>query len=199
MHELERRALTDPFLADALEGYTRSDSAAAPHLSLLQKQLEERIALQQEKKNMFHFGWQRISVAAAACLLFISASILFWMKGSRNQQRAVVESKQKSVDVTLMDPDSVKAFSSDEAILSMNAEPVGGWKNFQKYLKENKRTTIAGIVVLSFKVDAAGKAANVDVLKSSASELNNEAIRLIKDGPKWKSNGEGFVNVKIEF
>ena len=41
MHELERQALDDPFLADALEGYSHAELPAGPHLSLLQKQLEE--------------------------------------------------------------------------------------------------------------------------------------------------------------
>lgn len=106
MHELEKQSLDDPFLAEALEGYSQADSYAGPQLSLLQRQLEERIALQQEKKNTIYFTWQRISVAAAACLLFIAASLLFWMKGSRRQQ--LLTNTEKSVNVNLTHPDSLQ-------------------------------------------------------------------------------------------
>ena len=106
MHELERQALDDPFLADALEGYSHAEVPAGPHLSLLQKQLEERIALQQERKNVFNFTWQRISIAAAASMLFISASILFWMKGSQ-RNGAPIARHEKKVDVSLSSADSL--------------------------------------------------------------------------------------------
>ncbi len=106
MHELERQALDDPFLADALEGYSHTELPAGPHLSLLQKQLEERIALQQERKNVFNFTWQRISIAAAASMLFISASILFWMKGSQ-RNGAPIARHEKKVDISLSSIDSL--------------------------------------------------------------------------------------------
>ena len=114
MHELERQALDDPFLADALEGYSHAELPAGPHLSLLQKQLEERIALQQERKNVFNFTWQRISIAAAASMLFISASILFWMKGSQ-RNGAPIAKHEKKVDVSLSSADSlIKAGALDD-------------------------------------------------------------------------------------
>jgi len=111
MHELEKQALDDPFLADAIEGYSATDVPAGTSLSFLQRQLAERIAQQQENKNVFYFTWQRISVAAAGCLLFIAASILFWMKSQPKDGNPAV--KEKQVDVNLnafndqrMDPHS---------------------------------------------------------------------------------------------
>lgn len=198
MHDLERQALNDPFLADALEGYTRSEEAAGPQLSLLQKQLEERIALQQEKKNTFHFGWQRISVAAAACLLFVSASILFWMKGSR-KQHVVSTSNEKMVDVTLMDPDSARSVASGRANAAVFAKPQFGWQKFEEYLAKSKNSGLTGVVTVSFKVSSEGNASDIRVLKSSSEDLNSEAIRLIKEGPKWENPDKGEVVVKIEF
>ncbi|MGV3705804.1 MAG: hypothetical protein ACO1NU_10560 [Arcticibacter sp.] len=106
MHELEKEALEDPFLAEALEGYASFDGSAQPHLSLLQRQLEDRIAENAEKKNLFFFTWQRVSVAAAASLLFVSASILFWMKGTNTESRIAAGPKKVEVNLT---PDALEA------------------------------------------------------------------------------------------
>lgn len=110
MHELEKRALDDPFLADALDGYAHINRPATKQLSLLQTQLEERIAQQQENKNVFNFSWQRLSIAAAAGLLFVSASILFWIKGQKTDDQIALNPKQ--VEVTLSPVDSLRAADS---------------------------------------------------------------------------------------
>jgi len=94
MHQLEKQALNDPFLADALEGYAHSKKPVEHQLSILQRQLEERIAVQHENKNYFNFTWQRLSIAAAAGLMFITVSILFWMSTqNKNSKMASVPNK----------------------------------------------------------------------------------------------------------
>lgn len=197
MHEIERQALDDPFLADAIEGYSHKESTAGAQISLLQKQLEERIALQQEKKNAFYFSWQRISVAAAACLLFISASILFWMKGSRNSR---METKEREVQVSLMPADSVIALTGKKVAPDRIATPAGGWTKFKQYLKENRSVdaTLKGKVVVSFSIDPQGKPYNIKIVESANAALNNDAEKLIKNGPKWQTKDNPIV-VKIDF
>jgi hypothetical protein len=102
MHELEKRALEDPFLADALEGYAHS--AASGHgLSLLQRQLHERIAHQQENKKVFDLSWQRLSVAAAAAVMFISAGVLFWMNSQLPDKKIAATHKQVEVNLAPVD------------------------------------------------------------------------------------------------
>lgn len=127
MHELEKRALDDPFLADALEGYSYINKPASKQLSLLQTQLEERIAQQQENKNIFNFSWQRLSVAAAASLLFITASILFWIKGQKAEEQIALNPKQ--VEVSLTPADSIvanDATSKKESIATISAPATKG-------------------------------------------------------------------------
>jgi hypothetical protein len=104
MHELEKRALDDPFLAEAIEGYAGFELPSGPPLSILQRQLEERVARNEQDKQIFHFNWQRVSVAAAAGLMFITAGILFWFKG--NQADKQLASQPKQVEVALTYPDS---------------------------------------------------------------------------------------------
>ncbi len=103
MHQLEEKSLEDPFLADALEGYSQTPSASDLGLSILQRQLQERIMHQQENKKVFDLSWQRLSIAAAAAVLFISAGILFWMNNNQLQQKSALQTSQTEVNLTPKD------------------------------------------------------------------------------------------------
>lgn len=339
MHELEKEALEDPFLAEALEGYAEFDGSLQPHLSLLQRQLEVRIAVNAEKKNMFFFTWQRISVAAAASLLFISASILFWMKGTNREVRMAGNSKNVEVTLTpddklgkeglaaekytqneavIMEPESMKAFKqpqketkiqqksfspqiasrrkvgqnyatkrgadgvklnsavdkptgiiadgplanktliasrnsytpgslarstpiyaqqkTESSVLNEvsvvdsgnfhqkavstvssfpsqmlimkeeNIEPVGGWENYQAYIRQNKRLPAPaeeeGSVTIAFTIDSRGKPDTCRIQKGMSESYNAEAIRLLKEGPLWKIMKPGRKNlgyIEVDF
>lgn len=102
MHELERKALEDPFLADALEGYAQI-SRTDHGLSILQRQLHERIMHQQENKKVFDLSWQRLSIAAAAAVMFIAAGILFWMNSQVSEQKLAGNQSPVEVNVTPID------------------------------------------------------------------------------------------------
>ncbi len=105
MHQLEKQALDDPFLWEALEGFS-SASDPGRDLSILQRQLHERIVHLQENKKVFDLTWQRLSVAAAAAVLFITAGILFWMNSPKSPE---IASGQKKVEVQLTSPDSLSS------------------------------------------------------------------------------------------
>ncbi len=115
-HQLEKQALDDPFLWDALEGYSTYRDPAAD-LSILQRQLHERIVHLQENKKVFDLSWQRLSVAAAAAVMFVAAGILFWMNSNRPPEQLASQS-QKPVEVNVIDRDSV------EAVIKSKNEPV---------------------------------------------------------------------------
>src|SRR5690606_10025957 len=71
MYQLEREALNDPLLNDAIEGYRQQENIDHGRLSLLQQRLAARIESQQQERNRFYFGWQRLGVAATACVLMV--------------------------------------------------------------------------------------------------------------------------------
>ncbi|PST85113.1 hypothetical protein C7T94_03120 [Pedobacter yulinensis] len=98
MHFVERAVLEDPFVAEALEGLSKSPRRAN-NLSLLQKQLQERTARNEQKKKVWSLTWQRLSIAATAAVLFVSAGIIFWMKAD-NRQRELA-GRAKKVDVVI--------------------------------------------------------------------------------------------------
>jgi hypothetical protein len=109
MHELEKQALDDPFLADAIEGYAQINKPATRQLSLLQTQLHERIAQQQETKNVLSFSWQRLSVAAAACLLFVTASLLFFIREQKREEQLALQPKRVDVQLLPRNPEEKQA------------------------------------------------------------------------------------------
>ena len=122
MHELEKKALEDPFLADALEGYGHSP-ATGHGLSMLQRQLHERISHQQENKKVFDLSWQRLSVAAAAAVMFISAGVLFWMNSQLPQNEMAATNKH--VEVNLAPVDTLprdNSLAANQALETRNAK-----------------------------------------------------------------------------
>jgi len=97
MHKVERLSLEDPFVAEALAGLSQSPKRTQS-LSLLQKQLQERIAQKPIEKKRWTITSQRLSIAAAAAVLFITVSVLFWMK-QNNIQKMGEEQRAKNIDV----------------------------------------------------------------------------------------------------
>jgi hypothetical protein len=98
MHKVERISLEDPFVAEALAGLSQSPKRAQS-LSLLQKQLQERIAQKPVEKKRWTITSQRLSIAAAAAVLFVTVSVLFWMKESN--RRKYENEQVKNVDVNI--------------------------------------------------------------------------------------------------
>jgi len=86
-------------------------------------------------------------------------------------------------------------------------EPADGWSNYSLYLANNlkvpeeiKRKDAPGEVQLSFEVNKFGEPVNIKVEKSLCKECDEEAIRVIKQGPKWKTKKKKTrVTVKVPF
>jgi len=77
--------------------------------------------------------------------------------------------------------------------VSGEAEPADGWNNYDIYLVNNVRlpradqpSALAGIVELSFTVNKNGTLTNFRIDRSLDAASDKEAIRLVKEGPKWE-------------
>lgn len=88
-------------------------------------------------------------------------------------------------------------------------EPADGWTNYDMYLANNlnlpddykpKPSTYPSVEV-SFELDTNGEPTNFKIEKSLCAKCDKEAIRLIKEGPKWKQNASkhGRTMVTINF
>ena len=98
--------------------------------------------------------------------------------------------------------------STELRVFVIDAEPVGGWDEYNKYietnkrvgplppalskpapLKDNKDSTAAPAkneVVVSFMISKTGKLSNFVIEKSLGTQRDAEAIRLITEGPAWR-------------
>ena len=95
MYELEKAALEDPFLADALEGYTY-----APSFSDDVNELKEKLNEKQKKKKVFFIasvaqsGWWRI---AALFVIIAGASYFFYKTNYKNKENSLARNEMKSI------------------------------------------------------------------------------------------------------
>ena len=85
-------------------------------------------------------------------------------------------------------------------------EPYDGWYNYDTYIANNinlrddvkQKNTSRGEVELSFDISKTGEPVNIKVEESACKECDEEAIRLLKEGPKWKKkkkNRRAHLNV----
>jgi hypothetical protein len=108
-------------------------------------------------------------------------------------------------EVVLSSSKKKHARSDEQAnlrVFVMDAEPIVGWDKYNAYIDSNKRIptnapALQGEVVLSFKVNSKGELSSFDVEKSLNKAYDNEAIRLIKEGPGWRVTKGKKAKVKV--
>ncbi|WP_212000572.1 energy transducer TonB [Chitinophaga sp. HK235] len=93
MHDLERQALDDPFLADALEGYTLHNPDQQVHQDELMARLADRVAPRKTVVRPMYTRWA--AAAAILLLLFTGGWFLF-----HEQHRKVTEVSIAQADIT---------------------------------------------------------------------------------------------------
>jgi len=113
MHELERRALDDPFLADAIEGFENASGDQGTNLADLTDRLNQRT----EKKVRKIIPWIPLS-AAASILIVLGAGIWFFTNRSDKAElkRAVAQ------DVVVKKKEAPTASNSDIAADTLKVE-----------------------------------------------------------------------------
>lgn len=102
--------------------------------------------------------------------------------------------------------------SSPEEITYERARPKNGYSDYKKYLQDHlkypkkaQKQGVEGKVVLAVYISAKGEIVDVEINKSLGHGCDEEAIRLVKEGPVWqpaKRNGQQVsdeVWVKVKF
>ncbi|MES2850617.1 MAG: TonB family protein [Bacteroidota bacterium] len=86
--------------------------------------------------------------------------------------------------------------------------PVGGWDEYNKYLSSKlqypdgaKQKNVHGEVEVTVKLNNIGEISQAKVTKPLSPECDAEAIRLVKEGPKWdmKNNSKKTIKVTVKF
>lgn len=183
MNRVEREALDDPFVAEALAGLSESPKRSLQSISLLQKQLHERIAAHQSVKKTSVITWQRLSIAATAAVMFVSISIMFWMRENNHQKE--LAGRPKKVDVTIaptIPAVEAPAVQAAPVIASSSADQVRE-KEIDRAVKAAKINTYAARVK---------KTVAVPVPQAAPQQLNEVAI--VAYGTQQKQRITGAVS-----
>lgn len=210
MYELEKQSLEDEFLCDALEGYIYAVEPAEK-LSILQRQLADRIRVQEANKKTFGMTAHRLSIAAASGVMCVLALILFWMKGYDTP--AAPEPVEISLSNRVSDPDLLKNKRAKAGLyravaeqLSSRSEPVAGWKEYVKYIQNNIHRPEAPLlknnvknIIIAFKINQSGSPVDLKLVDGISDTYSDQAIRVIKNGPLWKALDDEEVKVRINF
>lgn len=123
-------------------------------------------------------------------------------------ENKILLDEDKSLSARVLD--TVKRNTNRSRTASMileEPEPLDGWSNYDTYLVNNlkvpesfRKKEGGGEVELSFEVNKNGEPINITVKKSLCESCDKEAIRLIKEGPKWKQKKKkGKTTVTVTF
>lgn len=188
MHALEREALEDPFLQDAIDGYRMQNGVDTRSLSLLQQRLERRVAEHAQRKNRFYFSWQRLAIGMLAGVMFITVCLLLLIRHLPNAQRSNV------TEVELMD--DVLTQTVVRPLTEGSASPVGGWEAFAAFVSENySGSNTEQRVEVRFKVGKSGTPYAIELPVHETEQIHREVSYILQSGPKWQGSGEGHIEI----
>ena len=134
------------------------------------------------------------------------------LRNSVSSTQIVLQDDRKSLSEVVVSNQkpNAAARSRESNIKIEESEPTDGWDNYDTYLTNNlnvpdefktKQAASTGSVQVSFEVDKNGEPTNIRVEKSLCNTCDKEAIRLVKQGPKWKraASKKGRTTVTINF
>ncbi len=97
MHALEKQALDDPFLADALEGYAKYPADQRPVLSELQQRLQQRVVPAPAEKKVRRLDYRWLAAASVLLILCISGVMLLNRTQKPPEIAQTLEKEKKEV------------------------------------------------------------------------------------------------------
>lgn len=105
----------------------------------------------------------------------------------------VVLKDDRSLTEVVLSNKKINTRLRDGNMVLEEPEPADGWSNYDTYLANNlnipetyNKQSGGGEVELSFEVNQLGEPVNIKVVRSLCEVCDKEAIRLLKEGPKWK-------------
>lgn len=117
----------------------------------------------------------------------------------------MVESSEQLSEVNVTGQSARKAKKKNRADATSPPSPEGGFKKLEKYLRGNlrypeaaARNGVEGVVRLRFRVEDDGSLTGFEVLTSLGSGLDEEAKRLLKEGPKWAPAGVAVYSIAFK-
>ena len=112
--------------------------------------------------------------------------------------------KKKSITGAVSERLERKASGVDAS--SASPYPKDGKEKFDQYIKDNATgildadgDKLTADILLSFSLNEKGNPVDIKVLESSCEPCETEAVKLLKEGPKWvgKPGAKGTVRIKF--
>ena len=123
------------------------------------------------------------------------------------ETRPAVKSTTKTGKITAESSASKKEFTGKVyEIVEQIPEYPGGLTALMNYLRTNTRypaaaqkAGIEGRVIVSFIVEPNGSVSNVEIVRSVDTDLDQEALRVVRQMPKWKAGKQDGNTVRVKF
>jgi TonB family protein len=137
----------------------------------------------------------------------------FVLKNSVSQNKIILEPQQVATQnfgkaKSAAAKRRQQVFTDSTLLSEDDAEPAGGWIEYNNYLSSNirfpedaRQKNIHGEVEITVKLNSNGDVSQVKVDKPLSPECDAEAIRLVKEGPKWdvKNTKKKKIKIKVKF
>jgi hypothetical protein len=86
------------------------------------------------------------------------------------------------------------------------AEPQGGWKNFENYIKreiqgfkDSVNNTYDKDITIVFSIDEKGRPSDIQILQETDKAVTNRVVQILENGPTWKPRRAGKISLKMAF
>ena len=135
-----------------------------------------------------------VQFAVAVVLLIFVTGLVYYTATSRFAERPPVESPDFKPEKSAINGETGQSNFKNEvvSVIGSIASPVGGLERYEVYLSENlrypsaaKEGNVAGKVLVQFLVNPDSSLSDFRILQSVGGGCDEEAIRLIKQGPAW--------------
>ncbi|PLX01470.1 MAG: hypothetical protein C0595_14540 [Marinilabiliales bacterium] len=171
-------------------------------------------SLLKKRINMMTRKNSKIKLVLGAILLPIAFGITILACSSPQKDEALTEEMTNTEQTKTEQSENAEMNQEKEVATSDQVYKVvetmpefpGGTSELYKYLGENikypesaKKEGIQGRVFISFVVNKDGSISDVKKLRGVSEELDKEAMRVIKNMPKWKPGEQRGEKVKVEY
>lgn len=155
-----------------------------------------------------------VQFAVAVVLLVFVTGLIYYTATSPVAESPQVEGPDFNQKTGILNPETDQTDFKHEvvSVIGISASPMGGLEQYETYLNENLRYPLAakqgrlsGKVLVQFLVSPEGSLSDFRIMQSVGGGCDEEAIRLIKEGPAWVPgmiNGEskeGAMIVPVNF
>ena len=133
------------------------------------------------------------------------------LRSNVNNNQVVLQENRSNLSEVVVTGNNTNSIRSQEMrksnIKIEEPDPVDGWNMYDTYLVNNIIIPdekiikqIDGMVELSFDINKKGRPENIKIEKSLCKSCDEEAIRLVKQGPKWKKSKKNIrARVSVPF